>query len=253
MRSRARFFPAVTLGLLLLVAVPEIRTALAGLEYFRVREVEVLGMDNLTRDAVLSQAALRPRASVWDDLSTTEARLAAHPLVRTVEVHREFPDGLIIELEERRPVAFLPTPVLTPVDAEARLLPVPEVARRLDLPLLQASVDAPGERVDLTPAQLRRLTSELATLREIDPASFASVSEVSIDAVGDILLHLGEPRVAIHYRAPLAPGHLREANRVLRDALRRTPDRIPGRVDLRFRGQIVVHFMDALANQGGGA
>ena len=253
MRSRARFFPAVTLGLLLLVAVPEIRTALAGLEYFRVREVEVLGMENLTHEAVLSQVALRPRANVWDDLATAEARLAAHPLVRTVEVRRELPDGLIIELEERRPVAFVPAPVLTPVDAEARLLPVPEVARRLDLPLLQTSVDAPGERVDLTPAQLRRLTSELATLREMDPAGFASVSEASIDAVGDILLHLGEPRIAIHYRAPLAPGLLREADRVLRDALRRTPDRIPGRVDLRFRDQVVVHFVDALANQGGGA
>ena len=253
MLSRARFFPAVTLGLLVLVAVPEIRTALAGLEYFRVREVEVLGTENLTRDAVLSHAALRPRANVWDDFSATEARLAAHPLVRTVEVQRELPDGLIIELEERRPVAFLPAPVLTPVDAEARLIPVPEVARRLDLPLLQSSVDAPGERVDLTPAQLRRLTSELAALREMDPASFASVSEVSIDAVGDILLHLGEPRVAIHYRAPLTPGHLNEADRVLRDALRRTPDRIPGRVDLRFRGQVVVQFVDVLANDGGGA
>ena len=252
MRSRARFFPAVTLGLLVLVAIPEVRPALAGLEYFHVREVEVLGMENLTRGAVLSQAALRPRANVWDDLSTTEARLAAHPLVRTVEVRRDLPDRLIIELEERRPVAFVPAPVLTPVDAEARLLPVPDGARRLDLPLLQASLDAPGERVELTPAQLRRLTSELARLREMDPASFASVSEVSIDAVGDILLHLGEPRVAIHYRAPLAPGHLREADRVFRDALRRTPDRIPGRVDLRFRGQVVVHFVDTLANQGGG-
>ena len=87
----------------------------------------------------------------------------------------------------------------------------------------------------------------------MDPASFALVSEASIDAGGDILLHLGEPRVAIHYRAPLGPGHLREASRVLRDALRRTPHRIPGRVDLRFQGQVVLHFVDARANQGGGA
>lgn len=249
MNRRVRFFPAVSLGLLLLVAIPEVRSTLAGLEYFRVREVQVLGMANLTRDVVLAQAALRSRASIWDDLSPTEARLGAHPLIRRVEVRRSLPDRLIFEVEERRPVAFVPAPVLTPVDAEARPLPIDAMTRRLDLPLLQVSLGSPGESPEMTPEQLRQITSELARLEEVDPSRYASLSEISVDSVGDVLLHLGEPRVTIRYRAPLVPARLREGIRALQDALQRTPERIPSSVDLRFQGQVVVHFADAAASQ----
>ncbi len=250
--SHPRFFPMVSLGLLLLLlAVPEARSVLADLDCFRVREVEVLGMERLTRDVVLARAALRSGASVWDDLTAVEARLVAHPLIRTVEVRRRLPDGLIFELEERTPVAFLPVPVLTPVDAEARPLPIGAIGRPLDLPLVQVTLDAPGESTALTPRQLRLLTSDLLRLQEAEPSTYAALSEISVDLAGNFLLHLGEPRVTIRYRTPLVPARLKEGITALQDGLQRRPELAPGLVDLRFQGQVVLQYADALASPGG--
>ena len=246
-----RFFAMVSLGLLLVVAVPEVRNVLADLDHFRVREVQVVGTERLTHDVVLARAALRSGASVWDDLTVMEARLGAHPLIRRVEVRRRLPDGLVFELEERTPVAFLPAPVLMPVDAEARLLPIGAIGRSLDLPLIQDNLDSPGGSVGITARQLRLLTSDLFRLREVDPSRYAVLSEISVDSVGDFLLHLGEPRVTIRYRTPLAPTRLREGISALRDALERHPERPPGSVDLRFQGQVVVRYADVQASPGG--
>ena len=249
--SHPRFFPMVSLGLLLLIAVPEARSVLADLAPFRVREVEVLGMERLTRDVVLARAALRSGASVWDDLTPVEARLGAHPLIRRVEVRRRLPDGLIFELEERTPVAFLPVPVLTPVDAEARPLPIGAIGRSLDLPLIQVNLDSPGESTAMAPRQLRLLTADLLRLQEVDPSTYAALSEMSVDSAGDFLLHLGEPRVTIRYRTPLVPARIREGISALQDALQRRPGLAPGLVDLRFQGQVVLDYADAPASPGG--
>ena len=245
MRRGMGLFVTISLGMLVVLEAPRVGRALSQAEMFRVVDVSVEGAQHLTRDEVLAAAAIPSRASIWDDMEPLAIRLRSHPLIREVRIRRRLPGRLVLEVREREPVALLPSPTLTPVDREAHLLPISPVGRRMDLPLLQPRRDAGAEGTELTPVQLRELTSELSRLGELDPAVLASVSEIALDSWGDILVHLGQPRVTLRYRAPLVPARLSDGLRVLTDALEREPDRMLVSVDLRFADQVVVRFSDS--------
>jgi len=243
MRRGFLFILVAAVAALLFQESDRIREALAQVEVFRVGEVVVEGTLHLTPEAVGAIAAVPADANLWDDLDPIARRLREYPGILEADVQRRFPGTLRIRVVEREPVAFLPTPALTPVDAEGQLLPIDPAIHRLDLPLLHpvrepARVDAPR----LTPAQLRTLAGEVRRLGELDPLVLSSLSEAALDPWGDVLLHLGDPRVTLHYRVPLTSRRLREGLLVLTDALERTPDRRPTRIDLRYADQVVVHF-----------
>jgi hypothetical protein len=216
--------------------------ALAGAGLFHVRAVELEGARFLEAEELARLMAIPPDGSVWDDTEPLLERVRTHPLVREARIRRRLPATLVVEVVEREPVAFLPMPVLTPVDRDGRLLPVDPAAHRLDLPILQPVREPWREGATLTPAEVRVLAGEVGRLAEMEPGTLASVSELAADAGGDVLVRLADPDVTLRYRPPLAPGRLREGLRVLSDALERRPGQIPEVVDLRYDDQVVVRF-----------
>ncbi len=245
MRRGVGLFVTISLGMLIVLEAPRVAEAVARADVFRLIDVSVEGANFMTRDELLTTAALPMGGSIWESLDPAAARLGAHPLIREARLRRRLPGTLVVEVREREPVAFLPAPVLTPVDSDARLLPISPAERRLDLPILQPRVDGQGKGTELTPGQLRKLSKELVHLGELDPALLASVSEIALDSWGDVLLHLDQPRSALRYRAPLIPARLNDGLRVLEDALDREPGRELVSVDLRFPDQVVVRFADS--------
>jgi hypothetical protein len=235
-------FLTVTVAMMMVLGAPKFAGALSDLDLFRVVETTVEGAELLTHDEVRAAAAIPSGASVWDDLEAPAARLEAHPLILGARVRRRLPRGLLLEIRERAPVALLPSPTLTPVDRDARPIPVSPAGRRMDLPIIQPRSEASGEDRALTPTQLQALTSELERLGASDPAVLASVSEILMDSWGAVLLHLEQPRVALRYHPPLFPERLEEGLRALEDALEREPGRELVSVDLRFTDQVVVGF-----------
>lgn len=228
--------------MLVAVAGSRIPEALAGVELFHVRTVEVEGTRFLDPDEVTRVMSLPSGRSIWDDPEPLLERLRGHVLVHDVRIRRRLPATLVVEVVERKPVALLPTPVLTPVDGEGRLLPVDPGDHRLDLPILQPVREPWREGVTLTPAEVRTLAGEVERLATTEPGTLANVSELAADGWGDVLLRLADPGVTLHYSPPLAPGRLREGLRVLSDALDRRPGEIPEVVDLRYDDQVVVRF-----------
>lgn len=235
-KRRLGVLAVVTLGATAALLYGRAAEALTGMELFRVEGIEVEGTHYLERDEVVAWAALPPDLSLWDDLGPLEERLAVHPLVREVRVRRRLPRTLVVVLQERQPVALYPGPVLVPVDAEGRRLPIDPAAHRLDLPLL---APGPDTRV-LGPDELGVLAAEVARLAQLEPRMAASLSDAALDPWGDMELRLDPPGVVLHYRPPLTPAGLMQAARVLTDARERAPDRTITVVDLRFGGQVVV-------------
>lgn len=240
MRNGVRLLLATAIlggGILTAQHAPE---TLASMELFRVDRIQLQGARYLELDEAVARAGIPEGLSVWDDLDVLSERLATHPLVMEARVGRRLPSTLVLRVREREPVALVPTPGLVPVDAEGRFLPIDPVQHALDLPLLRPTLELEG-RV-LSSGELRTLVGEVNRIAELEPVLAASISEASLDAWGDAVVHLVEPRTALQYRPPLTPDRLEEAYRVLADAMQRRPDEIPAVIDLRFADQVVVRY-----------
>ena len=227
---------AVLLGWGLSWALARAPRTLAELDWFRVRAVRVVGVRNLSAEEVERAAAVPPDANLWDDPAAVAARVRAHPLVREVAVARRLPATLVLRVEEREPVALLPTPTLEPVDREGRRLPLDPARLGLDLPVIRP---ARATAAAAAPPALAPAAREIARLAEADPSFWANVSVVTAEGARDLALDLIEPAVRLRVRIPLTPPRLREALAVLDDATGRQGEP-PATVDLRFADQVVV-------------
>ncbi len=67
---------ALVLGVVLWLALPPL---LGGLEFFRIRQVEVRGLKNLEASTVIKALKLPSRASVFDRVGPIEQRVQAMP------------------------------------------------------------------------------------------------------------------------------------------------------------------------------
>jgi len=249
MRNRFRIliFTLIVGGAAL--AAPRVGEVLAEIPLFEVRGLRVEGLSRLTEAELEAHLALPTGASLFGDLPGWEARLREHPLILEARLERELLHTLGIRVVEREPVALLPTPSLIPVDGEGTRLPIDPVAHRLDLPLLRPlTVGEESEALGLSGGeplsdfQLRVLAGEVERLRGLDPELALALSEAAMDASGDVIFDLLEPRTTLRFRPPLTPGRLRDGLEVLDDALRRRPNAPPLAIDLRFADQVVVRY-----------
>ena len=98
---------------------------LAKLEYFRVRKVEFDGVRYVNPSELIAKLALDSTASIWDDLDAYAARVATHPMVKSVDITRTMPSTVVVSIVERLPVALvLDKGALVPVGASGQVLPI---------------------------------------------------------------------------------------------------------------------------------
>ena len=212
------------------------RALLSDLELFRVTSMELSGQRYLTAAEAVSLAAVPDGASVWDDPASWEARLRSHELVRDARIRRRLPGTLVVVLEEREPVALVPTPTLEPVDETGRLLPIDPAVHRLDVPLIRVAdvSDGSHQRVVST------LAREAARLRQVAPIFSENASELALDDRAALQVLWGEPAVVFRIRPGAPEARLNEGIRALAHARAQAGSVEPTSVDLRFADQVVV-------------
>lgn len=197
--------------------------ALRRVSFFRVRQVELVGIRYLDADQVLAALRLSPHASVFDDTRMLVDRLRGLDGIADVAVTRRPPGSLNVIVREVEPVALVANGrgALSVVDGDGRALPF-EV-RSLDLPVVQAADSA--------------VVGVLARVQVFDPALFQTIDAARrIDAQHDVALQLGTRRVLLARDA--GPEVIQAVMVVARDlAAKRRPY---AELDARFAGQIVV-------------
>lgn len=213
--------------------------ALVGLDAFHVDEVEVRGLRYLKEEEVIELLGLTPSTSVWSDKAAWRDRLLAHTLIQEARITRRVPNGLLVQVTERTPIALAPAPTLEPVDAEGYRLPIDPAEYRLDLPIILSERIPPrGSR--LFPEDVRRLAAEVDDLMASDTTFLQLVSSVTWTGRGALAARWTEPPVTFLLPPHASPARLREALAALADAIAKTPDRVPEAIDLRFADQVVV-------------
>jgi hypothetical protein len=201
--------------------------------------VQVRGNRYLGQAEVVGLLGLAPETSVWSDKGVWHDRVASHPLVESVRVGRRLPDGLVITIAERTPIALGPTPTLEPMDAEGRRLPLDPAAFRLDLPVIHTAQRPPrGSRH--FPAEVRRLAAEVEHLMAADTSFLQLVSSVSWTKDGAVAMRWTEPEVEFLLPTRPSPARLREGLTALADAAAKERGGMPRAIDLRFADQVVV-------------
>jgi len=207
------------LGFALWFGLPRL---LRGLDFFRVRRVEIAGLQYLDPASVIGALKLSPKASVFDDPAPLARRVLAMPGVRKAEVGRRLPGTLAVELVEATPVALASRgDGLVLLDGRGRVLPFDPLRSAPDLPLA-----ANGDPV---------ATTVLARVRESNPDLFARIGAAW--RVGpDVVLEVGGRR--LWFGAQVSAEDIR-AVMAVEQALART-GRSYQELDGRFAGQVIV-------------
>lgn len=133
------------------------------IDFFRVRRVEFVGLRYGSPAAALAKLALPGKFNLFEDLAGVERRAGTIPGVRAASVSRRLPGTLVVKLQERAPIALVPSGgTLRLMDAAGVVLPFDPARSAPDLPV--AATAAP---------QIGQL---LASVRRLDPALFAEVT-----------------------------------------------------------------------------
>jgi len=212
--------------------------ALRRVRFFRVRQVEIVGIRYLAAEQVLGALRLAPRASVFDDTRVLVDRLRGLDGVADASVIRRPPASLKVIVREVEPVALLEDArgALAVVDADGRRLPFDPAQQGvgakggpLDLPIVRSG--AAGEAGDSGVVGL------LARVQAVDPALFQAIDAARPNSLrGDVVLELGAHRVLLSRDA--GPEVIQAVVLVARDLAAKA--RPYAELDARYAGQVVV-------------
>lgn len=198
--------------------------ALRRVAFFRVRQVELVGVRYLDADRVLAALHMSPVASVFDDTDVLVERVRALEGVADAAVIRRPPASLKVIVREVEPVALVANQrgTLGAVDADGRSLPY--ALGTLDLPVV--------------PAPDGGVVAVLARVQAYDPALYQAIDAARfVDAQSDaVLLDVGKHRVLLGPNA--GPEVIQAVMLVARDLAAKA--RPYSELDGRYAGQVIV-------------
>lgn len=204
--------------------------ALRRLRFFRVRQVEIVGIRYLDAEQVLAALRLPAQASVFDETQPLVERLRGLDGVADASVIRRPPGSLKVIVREIEPVALLEDGrgALAVVDADARPLPFDPARQPLDLPIVR-TVGAAGDS---------SVVGLLARVQVADPALFQTIDAArgTDSPRADVVLELGAHRMVFSRDA--GPEVIEAVMLVARDLAAKAKPYVE--LDARFAGQVVV-------------
>jgi len=225
-RNRMLGFAVLALGAVLLGSPWWLPRVLSELAYFRVRTVEVEGLEYASTVDLVETLGIDTTSSVWDDPDPLVRRLEAHPQVRAARVGRRLPGTLLLRITEELPVALVVGGTgLEAVDEQGVVLPLDPSRIPADLPIIAAADSL--------------LLEQLASVRRENPTMFRQISDVRRTAEHELLVQFASVRLRTNVESITAQ-RLADALIVKEDLLQR--GRQPLELDLRFRHQIIARM-----------
>lgn len=157
---------------------------------FHVDQVQVLGQQRLTAEEVVAQSNIRLGQSIFAlDLVKIGRKIEENPWVRTTSVRRIFPRQVVLQVEERTPVAVINLGYLYYVDRTGDVFKVLSREDALDFPMITGlgrqeylqDPEAAGQR-------LREVVALIEHLAGRSRFSLEDVAEIHLDADGGLSL-----------------------------------------------------------------
>ncbi len=236
-RRLRRLLPLVALAAAAPLTVSVAAQWLLATPRFAIVSVDVRGASRVPAALILAAAAVQPGTSLFRlDPRAVAARVEAIPEIRRADVVREFPNRVVITVEERRPFTLVHAGRLHWLDEEGRLLgaapeavvPQVPVVSGLSDEELAAMRSAPSPKALAAIALIRALLRTGSTLA-------AEISEIDMSRKDGPLLYTLD---GVEVRLGTEDWEERLAR--LEGVLARVAGQGVRAVDLRFRGQVIL-------------
>lgn len=105
---------------------------------FKVNDIPLVGRVNTDRDVLLSALDIQKDDPIFAfDMAAAHATLAENPWIKSVKIQRKLPDKIIVELEERTPVALWQHQgEVAIIDIEGQVLTRQNLGKFQELPII---------------------------------------------------------------------------------------------------------------------
>ncbi|PYM50462.1 MAG: hypothetical protein DME14_05605 [Candidatus Rokuibacteriota bacterium] len=204
---------------------------------FSVATVDVRGAFRVPPARILAAAAVEPGTSLFRlDPRAIAGRVAAIPEIRRADVVREFPDRVVISVEERRPFTLVHSGRLHWLDEEGRLLGASPEAVVPQVPVVSGLSD--DEVASMRSAPSPKALAAIALIRVLlrtGSALAAEISEIDMSRKDGPVLYTVD---GVEVR--LGTEEWEEQLARLEGVLTQVADQDVRAVDLRFRDQIIL-------------
>jgi cell division septal protein FtsQ len=146
--------------------------------FFRVREVEVEGCQKIPRETILSLIQMERMPNLFKvKLKEVAKRLESHPWIDHVVVRKVFPNKVLIQIEERKPIAILQLGELYYIDATGVIFSPVEDGDGYNYPFLTGLTRQALER---DPAETKDLVMKaLELLRTVEKEKVSPLEKIS--------------------------------------------------------------------------
>ncbi|MEW5865370.1 MAG: FtsQ-type POTRA domain-containing protein [Bacillota bacterium] len=180
----------LTAAALILLVLASAALTLLRSPYFHVENIEVHGIRDLTAQEIIVSCGLGRNENIFDvDLAMIASRIKANPKVDKVVVRRRLPCTIMVEIEERVPVAVLPyAGYYVQVDNTGLAVGLLEGYRDSRLPLV-TGLAVQAVRVGHT-VEAPELSLALGIAKSLPEKLLAQVSEINFDAARGFSLHM---------------------------------------------------------------
>ena len=152
--------------------------SLLGDPYFRVREVELEGNRNIPKETLLSLTVMGGMPNLFSiNLKEAVKRIESHPWIEQVQVRKVFPNKILIQIEERKPIAIIQLEELYYIDAKGEVFSPVGDRDKYNYPYLTG---LNRQVLEKNPVEAKRLiTKALELLRIAEREKVPPLEEIS--------------------------------------------------------------------------
>lgn len=184
------FFIITTLIVLVLGTAQWMR----GKNAFSLKNVKIKGTKLLNQNVLLQQANIEYERDIFDlEVHQIEDRLKKNPMIKDVNVVRQIPSTIKIEVKERELVGILCVDSkMVGLDADGYVIPQLEPYMGYDLPIISGIHSKEGVK-KIQQEVFKRIPQVgpcLSYVRKIDPLLFHRISEIAYHSKAGLVMYL---------------------------------------------------------------
>lgn len=218
----------------------------------KIRRVLIDGNQRVTAEEIVRASQIKADMLLFGiDLRRIENNVRMHPYVDEVQVSREIPDAIRIEIAEREPIAALPLNQIMYLDETGIALPPLNGGQHFDVPLVTGAEFLgdiePGSRVKSIFVQ--RALAVLREARVIESNVYQLISEVHVNAEGNVTLFSLDNGIPVHLGRDVSIEQLKVFETFWNSFVPERGAEQLRSVDLRFDGQVVARWENRPATQ----